>query len=242
MSNKSKGIIFVAFIILGMVITMQFRTIISARQPSVIGESSVQKLTDELEQIRAEGLKLHEQLQRIEKEIEEAERRLSNDSNPIINELLIRKDELELICGLLDVKGRGVVVTLNDAPARDPDMDPNELIIHDGDISAVLNELKAAGAQAISINDERILATSKQICAGPTILINRNRYPVPYVIKAIGDPDLLYQALEESEAVVIMRLYNIRVDIKKEDEIVIPKFKAYKNIDSMISGMEVIEK
>ena len=89
MSNKSKGIIFVAFIILGMVITMQFRTIISARQPSVIGESSVQKLTDELEQIRAEGLKLHEQLQRIEKEIAEADRRLSNDSNPIINELLI---------------------------------------------------------------------------------------------------------------------------------------------------------
>jgi len=242
MSNKSKGIVFVACIVLGMVITMQFRTIISARQPNVIGESSVQKLTDELEQIRSEGLKLQEQLQRIEKEIEEAERRLSNDSNPTINELLRRKNELELISGFLDVKGRGVVVTLNDAPARNPDMDPNELIIHDGDIAAVLNELKAAGAQAISINDERILATSKQICAGPTILINRNRYPVPYIIKAIGDPDLLYQALEESEAVVIMRLYNIRVDIKKEDEILIPKFKAYKNIDSMISGMEVIEK
>jgi len=243
MSNKStKGMIFVVFIVLGMVITMQFRTILSARQPNVIGDSSVQQLTEELEQIRAEGLKLHEQLQQIEKEIEEAERQLSNDSNPVINELLRTKNSLELICGFLDVKGRGVVVTLNDAPARDPDMDPNELIIHDGDISAVLNELKAAGAQAISINDERILATSKQICAGPTILINRNRYPVPYVIKAIGDPDLLSQALEESEAVVIMRLYNIRVDIKKEDEIIIPRFKAYKNVDSMISGMEVIEK
>ena len=84
------------FIILGMVITMQFRTILSARQPSVIGESSIQKLTDELEQIRAEGLKLHEQLQQIEKEIEEAERQMSNDSNPIVNELLKQKTNWNL--------------------------------------------------------------------------------------------------------------------------------------------------
>ena len=83
MSDKSKGIIFVAFIILGMVITMQFRTILSARQPNVIGESSIQKLTDELEQIRSEGLKLHEQLQQIEKEIEEAERRLRMTTTPL---------------------------------------------------------------------------------------------------------------------------------------------------------------
>lgn len=94
----------------------------------------------------------------------------------------------------------------------------------------------------MAINDERILATSKQICAGPTILINQNRYPVPYVVKAIGDPDALYDAIEQSEAVIIMRIYDIQVDIRKESEIIIPRYRTYRNIRNMISGLEVVEK
>ena len=68
-------------------------------------------------------------------------------------------------------------------------MPPSWFIIHDYDIRTILNELKTAGAQAIAINGERVVPMSEQICVGPTIIINDNRYPVPYIIEAIGEPD-----------------------------------------------------
>ncbi len=242
MKHRSKEIMFVVFLLLGMIITMQFRTILIFQQQSTIGQTSVQALVLELDQIMKEGVQLQEQLRKLEEEKDEIFMRLNNDGNPMINELIRHKKEMQLISGFLDVKGVGIVVTLNDAPARNEMADPSELIIHDADITAILNNLRAAGAQALSINNERILATSKQLCAGPTILINQNRYPVPYIIKAIGDPDSMAEALEASEAVVIMRAYNIQVDIKKEAEIRIPRYEAYQKIENMISGMEVVDK
>ena len=239
--RNAKGVLFVVFLLFGMFVTMQFRTVLLAQQQNAAGESQVQSLTAELEQAKSEGIKLLEKLQKLEKEKDEIMRQISNDGNPVINELLDKKYELQVINGLTDVRGSGVIITLNDAPARN-EMDPEQLIIHDMDIVKILNVLRAAGAQAIAINDERIITTSRHFCAGPTILINQNRYPVPYVIKAIGDPDELYNAVEQNEAVIIMKIYDIQVDIRKESEIIIPKYKTYKNIENMISGLEVVEK
>ncbi len=238
--QKTKGILFVVFLLFGMIITMQFRSILLAQQQSASGQNQVQSLTRDLEQVQKERIELHEKLKRLEEETDNIIRELVRDDNPMVNELLNLRKELQFKSGLTDVKGKGVVITLNDAPAREG-VDPSELIIHDSDIMAILNDLKAAGAQAISINDERILATSKQLCTGPTILINRNRYPVPYIIKAIGDPDILYAAMEESEAVVIMRVYNIRVDIVREQEIIVYRYEPYGDIGNMITGLEVVD-
>lgn len=239
--HKAKGVLFVVFLLFGMIVTMQFRTILLAQQQNASGQTSVQSLSLELEQVKNEGIKLLEELQKLEKEKAEIIKQISNEGNPVINELLNKKYELQVLNGLTDVKGSGVIITLNDAPARN-EMDPNQLIIHDMDIVQILNVLRVAGAQAIAINDERIIATSKHFCAGPTILINQNRYPVPYVIKAIGDPDALYDAVEQSEAVIIMKIYDIQVDVRKESEIIIPGYKTYRDIENMISGLEVVEK
>ncbi len=236
---QKSGILFVVFFFFGMILTMQFRTILLAQQQGARGQTSVQSLSAELEQVRSEGNQLQEQIRAMEEEYEKIIEQSGTNDNPMLNDLRRERKEAQLYSGFTDVKGPGVIVTLNDAPARS-DIDPRELIIHDMDIVQILNELKAAGAQALAINDERILATSKQFCAGPTILINQSRYPVPYIIKAIGDPEALYTALEESEAVIIMRIYNIQVDVRKEQEITIPKFKAYQDIKHMISGLEVV--
>lgn len=236
---QKSGILFVVFFFFGMILTMQFRTILLAQQQNARGQTSVQTLSAELEQVRNEGNQLQEQIRAMEEEYEKIIEQSGTNDNPMLNDLRRERKEAQLYSGFTDVKGPGVIVTLNDAPARS-EIDPRELIIHDMDIVEILNELKAAGAQALAINDERILATSKQFCAGPTILINQSRYPVPYIIKAIGDPEALYTALEESEAVIIMRIYNIQVDVRKEQEIIIPKFKAYQDIKHMISGLEVV--
>lgn len=241
MASKAKAIMFVVFLLFGMFVTMQSRSIILAQQQRSQDQTSIQSLSEELEQVKQEGLELQESLWALEAEMEEIIKGFDSGDNPILNELVKTRRNLLFINGFTDVKGKGVIVTLNDAPAR-TEFNPSELVIHDADIIAILNELRAAGAQALAINDERIIATSKQLCTGPTILINRNRYPVPYTIKAIGDPDALYSALEQCEAVFIMRIYNIRVDFWKEDEILIPRYRVYESIDTMISGMEVVDK
>ena len=87
-----------------------------------------------------------------------------------------------------------MIVTLNDSHKPAVDMPagfapPN--IIHDSDIAAVVNELKASGAEAISVNDQRIAAVSPIRCVGPTIMVNFTPQAPPFVIKAIGNPKTL---------------------------------------------------
>nr|CAA9262353.1 Division initiation protein [uncultured Armatimonadetes bacterium] len=117
-----------------------------------------------------------------------------------------------LLSGLVAVTGPGVVITLQDStkrPPRSPEDSPETYaevlkpyIIHDQDIQAVLNELRAAGAEAIVINDQRVIATTAVRCVGPTILVNNiptNGSPVK--IKAIGDPDTLVSSMTMANGV-----------------------------------------
>jgi len=110
---------------------------------------------------------------------------------------LISKDlaNAQFLAGLTDVKGLGVVVTLNDSKLPFPkDMPPGvppPNIIHDTDIGQVVNELKASGAEAISVNDQRLVAVSPIRCVGPTVMVNFTPQAPPYVIKAIGNPKTL---------------------------------------------------
>jgi len=102
------------------------------------------------------------------------------------------------LAGLTPVQGPGVVVTLNDSKKSLPSLPsgmapPN--IIHDTDINQVINELKAAGAEAIAVNDQRLVATSSIRVAGPTVLINFIPVVPPFVIKAIGNPKMLAGAM-----------------------------------------------
>ena len=100
----------------------------------------------------------------------------------------------QFLAGLTDVKGPGVVVTLNDSQKPSVSMPPGFAppnIIHDTDIAAVVNELKASGAEAISVNGQRIVAVSPIRCVGPTIMVNFTPQAPPFVIKAIGDPKTL---------------------------------------------------
>jgi uncharacterized protein YlxW (UPF0749 family) len=117
-----------------------------------------------------------------------------------------------LLAGLVAVTGPGVVVTLKDSknpPPKPADMSQESYVeltrpylIHDQDIQAVINELRAAGAEAIAVNDQRIVATTAVRCVGPTVLVNTvptNGSPVK--VQAIGDPDTLVTALTMSGGV-----------------------------------------
>ncbi len=114
---------------------------------------------------------------------------------------LLSKDlaKAQALAGLTDVKGPGVIVTMNDskkpAVAMPPGFAPPN-IIHDTDIAAVVNELKASGAEAISVNGQRIVAVSPIRCVGPTIMVNFTPQSPPFIIKAIGDAKTLKTGVE----------------------------------------------
>ena len=98
------------------------------------------------------------------------------------------------------VHGPGLVVTLDDAQrdanGRFPrDASPDDLVVHQQDIQAVLNALWSAGAEAIQMQDQRIIATSVPRCVGNTLLLNGRTYSPPYAITAIGDAAAMQAAL-----------------------------------------------
>lgn len=128
--------------------------------------------------------------------------------------------------GLTELTGPGITVTLNDSerearPGQDQDM----YVIHDEDLLLVVNELLAAGAQGIAINDQRWTSRTEVRCAGPTASINRTRITAPFVIRAVGDPDTLENSLKMRGGVLeVLRTWGIRVRIERSDSMVLPGY------------------
>jgi len=107
--------------------------------------------------------------------------------------------QARFLAGLTPVQGPGVVVTLNDSKRHlsgklPPGMAPPN-IIHDTDVNQVVNELKAAGAEAVAINDQRLVAVSPIRGVGPTIMVNFIPQAPPFVIKAIGSSKAMTTAM-----------------------------------------------
>jgi uncharacterized protein YlxW (UPF0749 family) len=128
-------------------------------------------------------------------------RKLENTLPSEKGQFRVLSDDLansKFLAGLTGATGPGVIVTLNDSAKRFPDA-PLAVtmtgIIHDTDILQVVNELRAAGAEAVTVNDQRLVATSPIRCAGPTIFVNGTPQTPPYLVRAIGDPAILDKAL-----------------------------------------------
>ncbi len=119
------------------------------------------------------------------------------------------KGEAELAASTAAVTGPGVRVTLKDAPAdvKPAGVDDDDLVVHQQDIQSVVNALWAGGAEAITIQSQRVIATTGIKCVGNTVVLQGVPYAPPYVIEAIGSPDKLEQALDSAAAVRIYREY-----------------------------------
>ncbi len=125
---------------------------------------------------------------------------------------------LNAAAGLQAVHGPGLRVTLSDAP-RSADRllpegaSPDDLVVHQQDVQGVVNALWSAGADAVQIMDQRAIVTSAVRCVGSTLILQGRVYFPPYTITAIGDPDLLRQALDASKAVALYRYYADRYSL-----------------------------
>ena len=123
-----------------------------------------------------------------------------------------RAQGLELAAGTAPVAGPSVTVTLADAP-RSADRvlpegtSPDDVVVHQQDVQGVVNALWAGGAEAMQIMDQRVIATSAVRCVGNTLILQGRVYSPPYKITAIGDPERLSHALDDSSDVATYRYY-----------------------------------
>lgn len=123
-----------------------------------------------------------------------------------VAELQRKIDVLRGPAGFSPVHGPGLTVVLNDAPKDEIDaaaepggVSPDELVVHQQDIQAVVNALWAGGAEAMTIQDQRVISTTGIKCVGNTVVLHGVPYSPPYRIAAIGDPARLQAALDSSE-------------------------------------------
>lgn len=224
---KENIYLFIIWMILGLLLVTSFYAQQNIKALATGSRKKVLIATiKDLEQER-NGLK--SELERLRNKISEYEKEAAADEG-VLSTFTQKLSSLELAAGLVPVQGPGIAVTLGDSPNVPPSKNPNDYIIHDTDIRSVVNALWSGGAEAISINNQRIVSSTSIRCAGNTVLVNSTRLATPYEIKAIGNKKQILEATEDDNEVKRLlgsyaETYNLIVNIEELDKITIPAYK-----------------
>lgn len=226
--DESKLLILVVCIILGILIASQISfgkfspRQITSLQDYLEKTSKINKLKDEISILQEKEITLTENISKYSG--------TGQSEDKIMDELQEQSDEYDLFRGATAVEGPGIQITLSDSVEKVGDDEEREILetlglVHDQDLYTMVAELKNAGAEAISINGERIINSSAMYCAGPVILINGDKYTPPYVIKAIGNPDdLAYSLDKEGSYYKELQDRDLQVSYIKESKMNIPAY------------------
>ncbi|MBQ7705590.1 MAG: DUF881 domain-containing protein [Selenomonadaceae bacterium] len=186
---------------------------------------------EELETVTPEQRieELSAQILKVEKERDDLQKKLSmlQEEYDISPEELLTMEELRMKAGLTALEGSGVIVRMDDSNMTTRrGENPNLYVIHDEDILRIVNELRAAGAEAISINGQRLTATSEIRCAGPTLSVNNVRSAPPFEVIAIGDKNSLENSIKMRGGVEdALKVWGIQIDVKSVENVYIPPYK-----------------
>ncbi|MBP1924174.1 uncharacterized protein YlxW (UPF0749 family) [Sedimentibacter acidaminivorans] len=194
-----------------------------------IDENSIYNLRD-LYRYESNINDVREIVENLRASIEEENSKLQGDVNSNFLDEIININseiqELKFFNGFTDVRGPGIMLRVSDSTSEDQSIDIMDKIVHDVDITVLLNDLKNAGAEAIDVNGKRIINISEVVCAGPILKINGEGVPSPFVIRAIGDQDALYSAVndEGTYAYVLKNQWGMEVTTMMSYDLVMPKF------------------
>jgi uncharacterized protein YlxW (UPF0749 family) len=137
--------------------------------------------------------------------------------------------KVKLLAGLTAVHGPGVVLMMQDSKKKPPSnrlLESQSFIIHDTDIQQAVHELFASGAEAIAVNNQRVMARTSIRCVGPTLLVNGVAVAPPFVIMAIGDPGTLAGGLNLPLGILdnFRRFDPQMVQLDKKSDLTIPAY------------------
>jgi uncharacterized protein YlxW (UPF0749 family) len=154
-----------------------------------------------------------------------------------VTELQRQVDELRGPAGFEEVHGPAITVVLSDAPKEDiaravesgkGEVTKEDLVVHQQDIQAVANALWIGGAEAMTLQKQRVISTTGIKCVGNTVVLHGVPYAPPYEITAIGDLDALQTALDSSDYVAGYKTYvdahNLGYEVSTKDDVTMPAY------------------
>lgn len=184
---------------------------------------------DKLEELRTEQA-------RLAAEVEALSEGLTGSTSGAVD----RARELRDPAGLSPVQGPGLTVTLTDAPeavieAAETPESVNNLVVHQQDIQAVVNALWSGGAEAMTVQGQRVVSTTGIRCVGNTVVLHDVPYAPPYVISAIGPIEQMLAAINESPYIGfyldVVEEYQLGWDLRFEDELRMPGYVGSTSLD-----------
>ncbi|MFI9721006.1 DUF881 domain-containing protein [Streptomyces sp. NPDC052396] len=216
------------FALAGLIFWMSFNT---AKGTNIRTDASMLRLSDLIqERSRANG-ELEGGAAGLRSEVDALARR-DTGGNTAQNKRLAA---LGAATGTQPLTGPGLTVTLTDAPPGAgpkipgvPPPQPNDLVIHQQDLQAVVNALWQGGAQGIQIMDQRLIATSAVRCVGNTLILQGRVYSPPYKVTAVGDRGALRKALDASPAIrnylQYVTAYGLGWKVDQHDSVTLPGY------------------
>ncbi len=225
---KLKGnhvILSLVFLVLGYMVALSYH--FTQKQNASKDKNLTDRQWSQTISLRNELISQEETNRKLQKELEtkqtkvlENEKSLSKETQVNFN-LAEDAEKYRMFLGQVKVRGEGVKVSLSDG-AYNPKVDNvNSYLVHEYQVFKVVNELYISGAAAVAINGQRLASNSYIVCTGPVITVDGNQYPAPFVITAIGDPEILASALNLTGGVKDQLVNdNIVFSLEKEDEIV----------------------
>jgi uncharacterized protein YlxW (UPF0749 family) len=184
--------------------------------------ATIDRLEDEQTLLKGQIATLREELN----EVQNGDVKRKSTLQDLNNEIARQR----VASGMVALSGPGIVVTMDDSAAHSipENEDPANYILHEYDLRDVLNTLWAAGAEAVSINGERIVSSTSLYCVGTTIICNATRLSPPYEVRAVGDPDALASALHGSTQMAKFNqraeIYDLPVSIVAGADVAVPAY------------------
>ena len=216
--------IVIVAIVLGLMMSIQFR-FISAGE-IVLPRGQEQELVMEKRQLTGDIESLRDEANDLEAKIEEAAKGLSEAEGAMYSEFV----KISGIAGFTDLLGPGVTVILG--AQTEENTSTGIYSVKDSDLLKIINDLRGAGAEAISVNEQRVLATSEVRESGRHINVNLVRLAPPYIVSAIGNATLLKSSLEIKYGIIEdLESRGISVSVQADEDVFIPAFSGNLRFD-----------
>lgn len=224
MKIKNQLAIGLVCMLLGIILALQYKVFQENLANDIVPFKRQTELTNELISLKEEKDNLKQELKEVEATLLSIEESASKD-NAIIKNLTDTVREYELIAGMTEVIGEGIIITIDHPPADANSINDVNVVDAYVEILQLVNDLNAAGAEAISINEQRLISLSEIRAAGLSINVNYVPQSVPITIKAIGKASALDGAVTFRYGQVNeLRKVGLLVDVKTLDEVVIPRY------------------
>lgn len=146
---------------------------------------------------------------------------------PRLRDLIAQLQRLKALAGLMPMEGPGVMVEMFDSrrPLR-PGDNPNEVLLHNYDVAAVVGDLWAAGAEAMALNGERLVGTSGIRSVYTTMMVNGIRFTPPIQIVAIGSPDgLAAHVSRRGSYLDYLRAFSFPSRVTRANRLTVPAYR-----------------